>query len=151
MMAVGLLVSACAPPDPTERYELDGDKADWTVAPAGDTVTNEDGSEVVSNVSSAVEEGIIVNTLTEFTINIGGSGSCPPIVTGVELNSTTGAVDVLMYDYDSDQVCTQDYTMYSYDVAVPSNAGFNLLDRDFNVCQFGECAAFTHEVAFETR
>lgn len=150
VVGAGLLMSGCAI-DPTQEYELSGGDADWVVAPDGDVVVNEDGSEVVSNVSSVEVEGVVVNTLTEFTLNVGGSSSCPPVVDGVGLDGVSGAVDVSLVEYGAGEGCTDDFVMFSYNVAVPSNAGFNLLDRSFNVCVSDECRPFDVVVGFATR
>lgn len=145
-----LALSGCTP-DPTKEYSLKSDDTKWNIAPAGDTVVNEEGVETTGIVVDSMEEKIFVNTLTNFTIQIGGSGSCPPIVEGVDLNKTTGAVDVKMYEYPANTACTADYVMYAYNVSIPSNAGYDFMRRDFNLCYGEDCAPFDYELMFETR
>jgi archaellum component FlaG (FlaF/FlaG flagellin family) len=147
---VVLALSGCTP-DPTKEYSVQGEEARWTIAPAGNPVVDDEGVETTGIVVDATEEKIFVNTLTNFTINVGGSGSCPPIVEGVELNKSSGAVDVNMYEYPANTACTADYVMYAYNVSIPSNAGYHFVGRDFNVCYGEECSPFEYEVMFETR
>lgn len=148
---LSVLVLAGCTPDPTKEYSLKSEETNWNVAPAGDTVVNEEGVETTGIVVASTEEKIFVNTLTSFTLQVGGSGSCPPIVEGVELNKTTGAVDVNMYEYPANTACTADYVMYAYNVSIPTNAGYDFMRREFNLCYGEECSPYEYEFTFETR
>lgn len=138
MFAMLALLAGCVGVDSSAKPERP-EKPEVSIATSGEFVDTVE--QITADTDINKTDYVLSTTPNMVTIVLGGSGSCPTMISNIDYSEEANLVTFSLYEYPDNIMCTMDYGQYVYEAIFTEPLITD--DTGFQQCTRGECRLLT--------